>query len=115
MFPYVPATFWNSHKCQILLYNIHYQGRSRRRWEDNIKMDLQEVGGGPGDWKELAQDRDGWRALVSKVKNLWVPQNAGNFLTSCEDWSASQEGLTVIFLTILIHGFFLIILIVIIT
>ena len=47
-------------------------GRPRRRWEDNIKMELQEVGGG-GDWMELAQDRDGWRALVNKVMNLRVP------------------------------------------
>jgi hypothetical protein len=39
-------------------------GRPRRRWEDNIKMDVQEVGGGRGDWMELAQDRDRWRALV---------------------------------------------------
>ena len=48
-------------------------GRPRRRWEDNIKMDLQEVGGGHGDWMELAQDRDRWRALVGTVKNLQVP------------------------------------------
>ena len=48
-------------------------GRPRRRWEDNIKMDLQEVGGGCGDWMELAQDRDRWRALVSKLMNLRVP------------------------------------------
>jgi hypothetical protein len=48
-------------------------GRPRRRWEDNIKMDVQEVGGGREDWRELAQDRDGWRALVSTVKNLRVP------------------------------------------
>ena len=47
-------------------------GRPIRRWEDNIKMDLQEVGGG-GDWMELAQDRDRWRALVSTVMNLRVP------------------------------------------
>ena len=40
-------------------------GRPRRRWEDNIKMDLQEVGGSRGDWMELVQDRDRWRALVS--------------------------------------------------
>ena len=58
-------------------------GRPRRRWEDNIKMDLQEVGGVCGDWTELAQDRDRWRALVSTVINLRVPKNAGNFLTSC--------------------------------
>jgi hypothetical protein len=48
-------------------------GRPRRRWEDNIKMDFQEVGGGRVDWMELAQDRDRWRALVSTVKNLRVP------------------------------------------
>jgi hypothetical protein len=48
-------------------------GRPRRIWEDNIKMDVQEVGGGRGDWIELAQDRDRWRALVSTVKNLRVP------------------------------------------
>ena len=47
-------------------------GRTRRRWEDIIKMDLQEVGGG-GDWMELAQDRDRWRALVNMVMNFQVP------------------------------------------
>jgi hypothetical protein len=48
-------------------------GRPRRRWEDNIKTGLQEVGGGFGDWMELAQDRDKWRALVSTVMNFRVP------------------------------------------
>ena len=48
-------------------------GRPRRRWEDNIKMDLQEVGYGGMDWIELAQDRDMWRALVNAVMKLWVP------------------------------------------
>ena len=48
-------------------------GRPRRRSEDNIKMDLQEVGRGCGDWMELAQDRDRWRALVSTVMNFGVP------------------------------------------
>jgi hypothetical protein len=48
-------------------------GRPRRRWENNIKMNVQEVGGGRGDWMELAQNRDGWRALVSTVKKLQVP------------------------------------------
>jgi hypothetical protein len=47
--------------------------RPRRRWEDNIMMDLQEVGGGRGDWMEVAQDRDRWRALVSTVKKFRVP------------------------------------------
>jgi hypothetical protein len=47
--------------------------RHRRRWEDNIKMDLQEVGYGGMDWIELAQDRDRWRALVNAVMNLRVP------------------------------------------
>ena len=48
-------------------------GRPRCRWEDNINNDLQEVGGGRGDWMELAQDRDGWRALVGTVRNFRVP------------------------------------------
>ena len=52
-------------------------GRPRRRWEDNIKMHLQEVGGGCGDWMELAQDRDRWRALVSMVRNFRVPKMRG--------------------------------------
>ena len=52
-------------------------GRSRRRWEDNIKMDLQEVGGSCGNWMELAQDRDSWRALVGTVRNLRVPKMRG--------------------------------------
>jgi hypothetical protein len=47
-------------------------GRPRRRWEVNIKMDLQEVGGSCGDWMELAQDRDGWQALVGTVMIIWV-------------------------------------------
>jgi len=52
-------------------------GRPRSRWEGNIKMDLQEVGGGFGDWMELAQDRDRWRAHVSTVMNLRVPKLRG--------------------------------------
>jgi hypothetical protein len=48
-------------------------GKPRRRWEDNIRMDLQEVGCGCVDWTGLAQDRDRWRALVTAVRNLRVP------------------------------------------
>jgi len=47
--------------------------RSRRRWDDNIKMDLQEVGCGSVDWIELVQDRDRWRGLFTAVMNLRVP------------------------------------------
>ena len=52
-------------------------GRLRRRCEDNIKMNLQEVGGGCGDWMELARDRDRWRALVNTVMNFRVPKMRG--------------------------------------
>ena len=48
-------------------------GRPRRRWEDNIKIDLEKVGRGCGDWMEVTQDRDRWRALVSTVMNFGVP------------------------------------------
>ena len=61
-------------------------GRPRRRWEDNIRMDLQDVGRGCGEWMELAQDRDRWWALVSTVMNFrTVPSNAGNLLISCKN------------------------------
>jgi hypothetical protein len=53
--------------------------RQRIRWEENIKMDLQEMGYRDMDWIELAQDRDRRRALVNAVTNLHVPLNAGNF------------------------------------
>jgi len=52
-------------------------GRPRRRWEDNIKMSLQEVGGDCGGWIELAQDRDRWRALVSTVMKFRFPKMWG--------------------------------------
>jgi len=68
-------------------------GRPRRRWEDNIKMVLQEVGCGVMDWIELAQDRDRWRAVVNAVMNLRVRQNARNFLTSCKPVSFSSRTL----------------------
>jgi hypothetical protein len=66
-------------------------GRPRRGWVDNIRMDLQEVGWGYVDWVGLAQDRDRWRTLVNAVMNLRVPQNAGNFLTSCKPVSFSRR------------------------
>ena len=67
-------------------------GRPRRRWVDNIKMDLQEVGCGNMDWIELAQDREKWRALVNAVMNRRVPLNAEN-LSSWEPVSFSRRTL----------------------
>jgi hypothetical protein len=57
-------------------------GRHTRRWEDNITIDLREIGWGGVDWVHLAQDRDQWRALVNTVMNLRIPQNTGKFLSS---------------------------------
>jgi len=57
-------------------------GRPKRRWENNIKMDIQEVECGYIKWIDLAQDRNRWRALATAVMNLRVPLNAGNFLSS---------------------------------
>ena len=68
-------------------------GRPRRRWVDNIRMDLQKMGCGYMDWIGLAQDRDGWRRLVSAVTNVRVRWNAGNFLTSCKPVSFSRRTL----------------------
>jgi hypothetical protein len=57
-------------------------GRPRSRWEDNIKMDLGEAGWCVMDWIDLARDREHWRVLVNKVRNLRVPENVGKFLSS---------------------------------
>jgi hypothetical protein len=54
-------------------------GKPGHRWEDNIKMDRQEIGGGHGDWMELVQDRDGWRALVGTVGTFGF-HKCGEFL-----------------------------------
>jgi len=56
-------------------------GRPRHRWEDNIKMDLLEVGCEGMDWINAARNTDGWWALVKAVMSLQVPYNVGNFLT----------------------------------
>ena len=61
------GSFWWKPEGRRLL------GRTRRRWVDNIRMDLQEVGCGYMDWIGLAQDREKWRTLVSAVMNLRVP------------------------------------------
>jgi len=66
-------------------------GRPKRGWENNIKMDLQEVGCGGIEWIELAQFRDRWRTIVSALMNFLVPKNAGNFLTSCEPVNFSRR------------------------
>ena len=68
-------------------------GRPRRRWEDDIKTNLQEVGGGCEDWMELAQDRDRWRALVSTVMNLRVPEMRGISWLAAEPVSLSRRTL----------------------
>jgi hypothetical protein len=68
-------------------------GRPRHRWEDNIWINLREVGCGCVDWMGLAQDRDRCHALVSAMMNLRVPLNAGNFLTSCRPVSFSRRTL----------------------
>jgi hypothetical protein len=54
-------------------------GRPRRRWADNMKMDLPELGCGGVEWIDLGQDRNWWRAFVNEVMNLRFPQNVGNF------------------------------------
>jgi hypothetical protein len=58
-------------------------GRLRRRWIDNIKMDLSEIGLNVVDWIGLAQNRYRWRALVNSVMNLWVPQKCWELLNGC--------------------------------
>jgi hypothetical protein len=59
-------------------------GRPRRRWIDNIKNDLLELGVSVVDWIGLAQERYRWRALVNSVMNLRVPQNAGNYRVAAQ-------------------------------
>jgi hypothetical protein len=68
-------------------------GRPRRRWKDNIRMDLQGVGCGCEDWTGLAQNRDRWWELVSAVMNLRFPKKAGNFFISYKTVSFSRRTL----------------------
>jgi hypothetical protein len=76
---YLQACSTNGEKrnaCRILVGNPEGKrplGRPRRRWVDNIKMNLREIGWDGADWIDLAQDRDQWRALVRAVMNLRVP------------------------------------------
>jgi hypothetical protein len=67
---------WHGHMDRVLVGKPEGKrplGRPRHKWEDNIKIDLQEVACGGMDWIKLAQDRDRWRALVNGVTNLQVP------------------------------------------
>jgi hypothetical protein len=76
---------WTGHVARMGVVRVAYNilvgrpegrrppGRPKRRWEDNIKMDLMEIGFGDVDWIRWAQDRDRWRALVNTVMNLRVP------------------------------------------
>jgi hypothetical protein len=68
-------------------------GRPRRRWVDNIKIDLREIGWDGVDWFDLAQDRDQWRALVNMVMNLGFPKLLGSSRVAAQ-LAAFQEGLS---------------------
>jgi hypothetical protein len=80
-------------ESRIFVLNRYVKRAVWRRWEDNIKLDLQEVEGGWGDWIELAQDRDMWRALVSTVRNLRVPKMRGISWLAVEPVSFSRRTL----------------------
>jgi hypothetical protein len=73
LFSHVNKLLSDTKSSRLTLFREIAVERPRRRWEDNVKMDLQEVGCGCGDWIGLAQDRDTWRALVSAVRNLRFP------------------------------------------
>jgi hypothetical protein len=66
-------------------------GRPRRRWVDNVKMDLREMRWDGVDWIDMAQDRDQWRALVNTILNLRVSLNAGKFLSGCTSGGSSRR------------------------
>ena len=82
--------------CRVLVGRAEGKrplGRTRRTWEDNIKIVLKEVGWGDMDWVALAQYRGRWRANVNAVLKLRVPYNAGNFLNSWETVSLLEMAL----------------------
>jgi hypothetical protein len=66
-------------------------GRLKHKWQDDIKMDLREIGWGGMDWTDLVHGRDQWRALVNTIMNLRVPQNVGKFLSSCTTGGFSRR------------------------
>jgi hypothetical protein len=73
---FLPTFFFISQKKKILVgipEGKRARGRRRRKWEDNITIDLWEIGWENVDWVHLAQDRDKWRAFVNLETNLWVP------------------------------------------
>jgi hypothetical protein len=75
---------WNAYKVLVgKSEGKRPLGSPRRRWVDNTKIVLREIGWDSVDWIDLAHDRDRWRALVNTVVNLRVPWNVGNFLSSC--------------------------------
>jgi hypothetical protein len=77
---------WAGHAARMGRKLMH-----ARRWEDNIKLGLREIGCGDMDWIYLAQDGDEWRTLVNTVMNLRIPWNAGKFLSSCTIGSFSRR------------------------
>jgi hypothetical protein len=75
---------WNA--CRILVGKPEGKrplGRPRRRWLDNIKIDLRDIGWGGMGWIDLAQDMDQRKALMNTLMNLWIPQNSGKFFSGC--------------------------------
>jgi hypothetical protein len=74
--------------CRVLVWRLEGKrplGRPRRKWEDNIKMDLRETETDGANWIQLAQDRVQWRDFVNTVMNLWLPQEGGIFFDKLSD------------------------------
>jgi hypothetical protein len=81
--------------CRILVGKSEGKrrlGRQRRRWVDNIKMDLGDIEWDGRDWIELAQDRDQWRALVNTVMKFLVPYNCWKFSECLHNWQLLRKG-----------------------